>query len=92
MKTILLIIAILCTALLAQEYEGGNIKSVTVTDTSVFIVTSHDGTMYEREMKYIGDYYVIKKGKLERTIDTAEVTPDVKIKEVLTFKRVNKTK
>lgn len=91
MKAILILISI-CTSLLAQEYSGGSIKSVTVTDTSIFIVTAHDGTMYEKEMKYIGDYYVIKKGKLVLTIDTAEVTPEVRTKEVLKFKKINKIK
>lgn len=90
MKT-LLFISILYTALLAQEYQGGNIKSVTVTDTSVFIVTIHDGTMYNRDVSYVGDYYLIKKGKLtKKNTDTAEVTPAVVIKEKIVWKKDKK--
>lgn len=90
MKT-LLFISILCTALIAKEYQGGNIKSVTVTDSSVFIVTIHDGTMYNRDQSYIGDYYVIKKGKLTKDKpDTAVVTPKIVIDEKLEWKKDKK--
>jgi hypothetical protein len=88
MRTIL-IIAILCITALAEEYEG-NIKSVVVTDSSVFIVTVHEGTMYNQNIKYIGDYYVVKNKKLDKATYTADVVPEVKIKEQLIWKKDKK--